>query len=179
MSELSRSLRGCYVHETKQQARKRVQTWVSAAQATNSSTQTGPLPVPGHGWRLRRNRSTPWRLHVGEDDNVAVPQAETVHNGTWHLIRGAVKAPEAGKGRPNEGDDLNSPLDQFLCKYCHTHCMSTVLSPDQERLECPTTNQAHGSKQEASEGVATYAILVLVNISNEELRKHLTIGRVF
>jgi hypothetical protein len=67
-----------YVHETRQQARKRVQTWVSATQATSSSTQPRPLPVPGGGWRLRCDRLTPWRPNVGEDDSVAVTQAETV-----------------------------------------------------------------------------------------------------
>ena len=48
--------------------------------------------------------------------------------------------------------DLNSPLNQFLCKYCHKHCVATVLSPEQERLECPFRvadhNQVHGSNQD-------------------------------
>ena len=59
----------------------------SAIQATSSSTQVRPLPVSGCGWKLRRDRSIPWR-----PSSVVGTQAKTVHSGAWRVIRGAVKA---------------------------------------------------------------------------------------
>ena len=76
------------VYETRQQARQRVQTLVKCYPGHNL-TQVRPLPVSGHGWKLRRDRLIPWR-----PSSFVGTQAKTVHSGAWRVIRGAVKAPK-------------------------------------------------------------------------------------